>query len=80
MNFDWKILFGKDWKGFVAGLLAQIIPQIPELIEGVPLGDWGAMTIRGAIVALLVMGANLIKHKLIPVDTNKINTLVRKII
>lgn len=62
----------KGLKGFVAVILAQIIPQIPHLIEHVKIGDWGEMTVRSAIAAALVMLANVVKHWLAPKKGNSI--------
>ena len=81
MIFNWKILLTKGWKGFVAGLLAQLIPILPSLTEGISLGDWGSMTVKGALVAVLVMLANFIKHKLLAEDsTNPVINAIKTVI
>ena len=69
MDFSFLTMGGKGLKGLIATLLAQLITQIPNLAQGIPLGDWGEMTVRGAVVAVLVMIANFIKHKLVPDST-----------
>ena len=70
MEYNKKISFGKGLKGFVVGLLAQLIPLIPEIVNQTITADWGDMTIKSVIIALLVMVANYTKHKLIPKNTN----------
>lgn len=63
MDFKMGKMFSKGFKGLFATMLAQVVTQIPDIASGIPLGDWGDMTVKGAVVALLVMLANYIKHK-----------------
>ena len=79
MAFNKNITLSKGAKGFIVGFVAQLIPMIPDVCNKLITANWGDMTVKSAIIAVLVMLANYIKNKLIAEDT-KINTAIKKLI